>query len=89
MFLFSHFEIEFQNNAVIFREKKNFDVVDGFQFFYFSFLLRLAFYWSMRLDGWSDYKFTERSSPIEKHSFFRTRSVENSVLCKSMENIKT
>ena len=57
--------------------------------FNFYFLLGLAFYWNMRLDRWSDYKFTERSSPIEKQSFFRIRSVENSVLCKSMENRKT
>ena len=86
MFLFSKIGNEFQKKAVILREKKYFGVLEGFQFF---FLLGLAFYWNMRLDGWSDYKFTERSSPIEKQSFFRTRSVENSVLCESMENIKT
>ena len=55
--------------------------------FNFYFLLGLAFYWSMRLDIWSDYNFTERSSSIEKQSFCRARSVENSVLCQSMENI--
>ena len=65
MFLFSKIANEFQNKSVIICGKK-IDVVDGFQFF---FLLGLAFYWSMRLDGWSDYKLTERSSPTEKQSF--------------------
>ena len=64
---------------------KKIDVVDGFQFFFirFSLLLKYETGWMIGLQTYrvvlSDWK-TE---------FFRTNSEENSVLCKSMENIKT
>ena len=52
MFLFSNIEIEFQNNAVVIREKEKFDVVDGFQFSFsikVSLLLKYEIGWMIGL----------------------------------------